>query len=778
MIDSEKKVILILRGAVLLPYVVTPLLIGKPISLKTLEHAINNGGIGVFLQKNGDAQVEDINDVYDVGVYGEIVEFVKDVKGNIKILFEGKQRIKLSNINKDDVWYGDYAVYPTISQYSAECELERLWDQFYAYYTKYKKYNSKIQECQAPSCYTIDAIEKKINFIASTILHNFIDREHYITKPSLEEKIYFLINFINKEMVIYGIEKQIKENIQEQLEDFQKEYYLKEQLKAIQKELNSGKTDVNFYEVDAVVERATKKKYPDIVIERLKQEAGRLEQMQELSSEAAVIRGYIDCLFSLPWNHYSMDNISMESAALLLEESHFGLEKVKERILEFVGALKFAGEKIKKPIICLVGPPGVGKTSFAKSIAKALNRDFVAISLGGVRDEADIRGHRKTYVAAMPGKIIQAFKKVSSMNPVILLDEIDKMVYDSHGDPAASLLEILDSEQNKNFIDSYLDIGFDLSQSIFIATANNVENIPYPLLDRLDIIYLSGYTVSEKNMIVRKFIFPNILIEHHIKESLVRLTDDALKILVTEYTKESGVRQVSRLLVRLVRKIIAMFFLNKKNEDEVVIDADLVLQFFKYPIYKNIYIPDPTGKIGIMSGLAWTEVGGDVLEIETSLVPGKGNIQLTGQLGDVMQESAQAAFTYVKSQYKKLKIVKKKFFDYDVHIHIPEGAIPKDGPSAGIAITTALISLFTNKVIEQKIAMTGEITLQGRILAIGGIKEKLLAADMYGYETVILPLQNKLQTEEIINEIVMLKVQILYCDHIDEVLKIVFDIKK
>jgi ATP-dependent Lon protease len=778
MINNDNKIILVLRGEVLIPYAMTPLLLGKPISIKTLEHAIANGGVGIFLQKNTDSEIMDVHDINSIGVYGEIIEFVKDAKGNVKILFEGKHRIQLRSVSKNDVWYGDYDVYPVTSQYQNEYELEVLWKQFYTYYTKYKKYNYKLQECGTLKNYTISEIEKKINAVAAVILSNFIDKQKYISKELIEEQIYFLINYMNKEMAIHEVEKKIKADVQDQLEISQKEYYLKEQMKAIQKELNIEKDYLDQYSLEYVMQKALEKKLPEYVVVRLKQEARRLEQMQELSAEGSVIRGYIDWLFALPWNNASVDTIAIEDAQKLLDQSHLGLDKVKERILEFVGALKYAGNNIKKPIICLVGPPGVGKTSFVKAIAEALNREFVSIPLGGTRDEADIKGHRKTYVAAMPGKIIQAFKKVFTNNPVILLDEIDKMVYDNHGDPAASLLEILDQEQNKNFVDSYLDINFDLSHSIFIATANHVENIPYPLLDRLDVVYLSGYTILEKALIVKKFLFGKILAEHGIAEEVITLSDEAIHVLISDYTKESGVRQLSRLLVRLVRKIINKFFLTNEQRHNITVDIPMITEFFKYPIYKNLHIPNPENKIGIMSGLAWTEVGGDVLEIETVLVPGKGNIQLTGQLGDVMQESAQTALTYVKSQYKKLKILKKKFFDFDIHIHIPEGATPKDGPSAGIAITTALISLFTNTPINNKIAMTGEVTLQGRILAIGGIKEKILAAEMNGYKSVILPLENKINTQEILEELSSLKLQIIYCDHVNEILKIVFDKKK
>lgn len=770
-IKNCNKVILVLKGATIIPHTITPLLLGKPASIKALETALEDGGIAIFLQKNGDSDLFDINDLYQYGTYAKIVEIARDTKGNIKVLFEGLYRISVHSFIKKDIIYGEYSHSEVTSHLTSDIEFKALWKQFVIYYEKYREYNKKISEIIFPLQYTLFDMIKTVDIVAGVLLSNVFDKQDYINKNLLEERIYFLVNYINKEINIIDVEKKIKSNLQNQLESSQKEYYLKEQLRAIQKELNHDKVDD--FSPESILKKAQEIGMPDEVYQKIIKELNRLEQMQDLSTEASVIKGYIDWLLSIPWVKKSADQISLIEAKKILDEYHYGLGKVKEQVLEFLGALKYAGDKIKAPIICLIGPPGVGKTSLAKSIAACLNKEFVRISLGGVRDEADIRGHRKTYVAAMPGKIIQAFKKVSTVNPVVLLDEIDKMSRDLHGDPSSALLEVLDHEQNSDFCDSYLDISYDISQAVYIATANHIENIPYPLLDRFELIYLSSYTLQEKIYIAKSFLLPKLYIEHNVINYITFL-DEAIYFLIFEYTKEAGVRQLNRLLVRVIRKIINKYFLDEGIVRKIItVDKNLILEFLKTPYYKFYMLPQKKDRVGIVNGLAWTEMGGDVLEIETVLTPGKGNIQLTGQLGEVMQESAQTAFTYVKSRYKAFKISKKKFADFDIHIHVPEGATPKDGPSAGIAMCTALVSLFTNISVKKKIAMTGEITLQGRVLAIGGIKEKILAAEIQNYDLVVLPLQNKLQAEEIIEEVGDLKLKIAYCDHMDEVLKIV-----
>lgn len=781
---KNNNAILILKGSTIIPHTVTPLLLGKPSSIQSLELALEKKeGIGVFLQRNSDSEIIDINDIYPYGTYVKIIDIAKNTKGNIKVLLEGVYRIKLNSIVKENnILHAEFAKTETTFSLLEEIEWEVLWKNFIAYYQKYKEYNKKIPEAFIPHSFTIVDIEIATDIIAGMILLPVEEKQKYISIVHLEDRISFLINFINKEITIINVEKKIKLNLQNQLENTQKEYYLKEQLKAIQKELKLEQDD-NFESRDQIKKKAQEIGIPDIIYQKIEKELNRLDQMQELSTEASVSKNYIDWLLSIPWAKKSVDGISLDNAKIILDSNHYGLQKVKERITEFIAALKYAGDKIKPLIICLIGPPGVGKTSLAKSIALSLNREFSRIALGGIRDEADIRGHRKTYVAAMPGKIIQALKRVSTINPVIVLDEIDKMAHDLHGDPSSALLEILDPEQNKEFVDSFLEVPYDISQAIFIATANNFDNIPYPLLDRLDIIQLSGYTIDEKLNIAKSFIIPKILIEHNL-ENKIKFNEDALLYLISDYTKEAGVRQLDRMIVRLIRKAIASEFLveNKKKNKFFNFTKDIILQYLKNPFFKPNQIPHKE-KIGIVSGLAWTEMGGDILEIEVAITQGKGNIQLTGQLGEVMQESAHTALTYLKTKMKEFGISKKKINESDIHIHVPEGATPKDGPSAGIALCTALTSAFTKIPVKEKLAMTGEITLQGRILPIGGMKEKILAAELQKYELVILPEENKLQVEEIIAEIIPLHVKIVYLNHMDDVLKLalkknIFNLKK
>jgi ATP-dependent Lon protease len=496
--------------------------------------------------------------------------------------------------------------------------------------------------------------------------------------------------------------------------------------------------------------------------------------MPPLSSEAVVSRNYVDWITSLPWKDATKDKISLAQAERILHTNHFGLKKVKERIIEFLAAKKFSKNLERSPILCLVGPPGVGKTSLAKSVADSLGRTFVRISLGGVRDEAEIRGHRRTYIGALPGKILQVMKKAGVINPVILLDEIDKMSQDIHGDPGAALLEVLDPEQNKTFTDHFLDTEYDLSKVMFITTANMAEHIPYPLYDRLEVIALSGYTEEEKREIAKQFLIPKNLKEHSLTKQQFKLPDMVLDTVITEYTKESGVRQLERLITKLMRKAIQQFLKDKKKK-QIQFDTETMKEWLGNVTFKKTSLNQTTERIGLATGLAWTEVGGDVLEIETSVLPGKGNSTLTGQLGDVMQESAQAGLSYIRSRANKLGLKASFYSSKDIHIHIPEGATPKDGPSAGITIVTALVSALTNKPTKAKLAMTGEVTLQGRVLAIGGLKEKLLAARQHNLTTVIVPEENRDDVLEIEKEMKIDDLNLKFVQNMDEVLKLAFD---
>ena len=575
---------------------------------------------------------------------------------------------------------------------------------------------------------------------------------------------------LKKEMEILQAEQRIRGRVQTQVEKSQKEYYLTEQMKAIQKEL--GRED-QATEIEQIRTQIKKLGLTKEAHEKVEKELKRLEQMPSLSSEAVVSRHYIDWVTSLPWEKSTRDNISLRQAEHILNKNHAGLKKAKERILEFLAAKKFSKNLERSPILCLVGPPGVGKTSLAQSIAHSLGRKFVRISLGGIRDEAEIRGHRRTYIGALPGKIIQAMKKATVKNPVILLDEIDKMSRDIHGDPAAALLEVLDPEQNKSFVDHFLDLEYDLLQVMFITTANVLEHIPYPLFDRLEIINLAGYTEEEKLTIAKQFLIPKNLKEYSLTKRQCKISDEILRTIISEYTKEAGVRQLERLITKLMRKTIQEL-LHNKNIKSVTIKKDTLKEWLGTVTFKKTSLNQKKERIGLTTGLAWTEVGGDVLEIETTVLPGKGTLTLTGQLGDVMQESAHAGMSYIRSRAADLGLKSSFHTAKDIHIHIPEGATPKDGPSAGITIASALVSALTKNPTRNDLVMTGEITLQGRVLAVGGLKEKLLAAKLHNFTTVIVPHENVDDIQEITKEINLDDLKIIFVKTMDEVLNIAF----
>src|SRR5579863_3577383 len=541
-------------------------------------------------------------------------------------------------------------------------------------------------------------------------------------------------------------------------------------MKAIQKELGREDQSEDITTIRQKIKNAGLSKEAK---QKVESELKRLEQMPPLSSEAVVSRNYIDWIISLPWKKVSKDTINITQAERILNKNHAGLKKAKERIIEFLAAKKFSKALHRSPVICLVGPPGVGKTSLARSIAESMGREFIRISLGGVRDEAEIRGHRRTYIGALPGKIIQAMKKANVLNPVILLDEIDKMSRDMHGDPASALLEVLDPEQNKNFIDHFLDTGYDLSQVMFIATANMMDQIPYPLYDRLEIVMLSGYSDQEKLAIAKEFLIPKNLKEYNLTKKQFTISDEMILSIIDEYTKEAGVRQLERIIAKLMRKTIQLVLKNEKLKS-YTITKPVVLEWLGNSVHKKTSMSQKEERIGLATGLAWTEIGGDVLEIETSVLTGKGGLTLTGQLGDVMQESAQAAMSYIRSRAKDLGLKPNFYSANDIHLHIPEGATPKDGPSAGITICAALVSVLTNNPTKPKLAMTGEITLQGRTLAIGGLKEKLLAAKQHGCMTVIIPQENFDDLQDIKKEMSLDDMTIHFVSNMDEVLKLAF----
>ena len=761
-----------LKNVVILPKSIIPIIVGRPLSIKAVEYALKHDRtLFITSQKEQNVENPTEDDLFAFGTRSTILQVMRMPNGALKVLAEGICRSKIERFGHHDGFIQvDCTDLPTINL-EREIELEAVWRQLYKLYTNYAQLDEK-----APAD-LVDAVKdtQEMDYVTDTIaVHitnlSIADRQKILETQNLENRMLILCGMLKKEIAILKTEQRIRGRVQTQVEKSQREYYLTEQMKAIQKEL--GRDD-HAEEIDQIRNKIKTIGLSQDALEKVEKELRRLEQMPPLSSEAVVSRNYVDWITTLPWKKITKDKISLTQAERILHKNHFGLKKVKERIIEFLAAKKFSKNLERSPILCLVGPPGVGKTSLAQSIADSLGRKFVRISLGGVRDEAEIRGHRRTYIGALPGKIIQVMKKSGVTNPVILLDEIDKMSQDIHGDPAAALLEVLDPEQNKAFIDHFLDTEYDLSKVMFITTANVAEHIPYPLYDRLEVIYLSGYTEEEKREISKQFLVPKNLKEHDLSKRQFQLPDDVLDILITEYTKESGVRQIERLIAKLMRKTIQQF-LKDPNKKRISVDTKTMKEWLGNITFKKTSLNKTKERIGLTTGLAWTEVGGDVLEIETSVLPGKGNVTLTGQLGDVMQESAQAGLSYVRSRATLLGLKSSFHSSKDIHIHIPEGATPKDGPSAGITIVTALISSLTKKQTKPNLAMTGEVTLQGRVLAIGGLKEKLLAARQHNLTTVIVPEENRDDILEIEKEISMKDLNIKFVSNMDEVLKLAF----
>ena len=623
--------------------------------------------------------------------------------------------------------------------------------------------SKKIPPETVVSVVAIEEPGRLADVIASHLSLRIHEKQRILEACDVVERLNYLCEILAKEMEVLELESKISIRVRKQMEKTQKEYYLREQIKAIQKEL--GEKDERAVEVEEIKKSIEQAKLPKEALEKAFKELDRLEKMPPMVAEAVVVRNYLDWLLSLPWSVETKDRLDLKVAENILQTDHYGLEKPKERILEYLAIRKLA-KKMKGPILCLVGPPGVGKTSLGKSVAHSLGRKFVRMSLGGIRDEAEIRGHRRTYVGSMPGRILQGMKTAGSRNPVFLLDEIDKMTMDFRGDPASALLEVLDPEQNYTFSDHYLEIPFDLSKVMFITTANSVQNIPRPLLDRMEIIELGGYTEEDKLHIALDYLVPKQVKEHGLKESNVVFSEGALRKIIREYTREAGVRSLERQIASIDRKVARQVVENKNYQ--VSVTANMVEKYLGVKKYR-FGIAETEQQVGVATGLAWTEAGGDILSIEVALLKGKGKLTLTGKLGDVMKESAQTALTYVRSRADELHIPEEITDNYDVHLHVPEGAIPKDGPSAGITIATALASAMSGKAVRNDVAMTGEITLRGRVLPIGGLKEKVLAAHRVGIETIVLPADNKKDLSEIPAN-VKKKMRFVMVDHMDEVL--------
>lgn len=756
-----------LKNVVILPKSIIPVIVGRASSVEAVEYALkNNQPIFITAQKHPDIEHPAQSDLFLYGTKGIILQVMRMPKGTLKILVEGICRARIITTEKIDNFIGAH-IEELKDTAEHSIELEAIWRNLKDTYNNYIKINSKSPSDLFHNVKSVEDMDNVTDTLAVHINLSFDERQEILELVDLKERMLKLISLLQKEIEILATEERIKGRVQTQVEKNQKEYYLTEQIKAIQKELGREDQQVEVNQLRAKIKSLG---LSAEAYDKVDKELKRLEQMPPMSSEAVISRHYIDWIMSIPWKKLSKDNISLEAAEKILNKNHAGLVKAKERIIEFLAAKKFSKNLERSPIICLAGPPGVGKTSLAQSIAESLGREFARISLGGVKDEAEIRGHRRTYIGALPGKIIQAMKKAKFSNPVILLDEIDKMSSDFHGDPGAALLEVLDPEQNKSFIDHFLEVEYDLSKVMFIATANMIEGIPYPLFDRMEIITLSGYTENEKKDISKEFLIPKLLKEYSLTPKQFILPEEILANIINQYTKESGVRQLERVIAKLMRKAIQILLKDEKIKS-VKVTPELVKEWLGFAKFKKTNLSEDKQKIGLATGLAWTEVGGDVLEIEATILQGKGGLTLTGQLGEVMQESAQAALSYIRSRATEFGLKSNFYAAKDIHLHIPEGATPKDGPSAGITMCLALISALTKIPIKNDIAMTGEITLRGRVLGVGGLKEKILAGRQHGMKQILLPKENKDDIEEVSKELARTD-DLIFVDNMDEVVKL------
>ena len=728
--------VLPLRDIVVFPHMIVPLFVGREKSVKALDDIMQDDKqILLVAQKDAGQDDPAVDDIYDVGTIGTVLQLLKLPDGTVKVLVEGSQRAKILRYAENEEFFQAEAELIEDGA-DADKDVEALSRSVISQFEQYIKLNKKIPPEVLVSLNQIEEPSKLSDTIASHLALKISEKQELLELMSPGERLERACSFMESEIGVLQVEKRIRNRVKRQMEKTQREYYLNEQLKAIQKEL--GETEDGLDEAGEFEELIEKTKLSKEAKEKATQELKKLKSMSPMSAEATVVRNYLDWLLSIPWGKRSRVKKDITAAEKILNQDHYGLEKVKERILEYL-AVQIRVRKIKGPILCLVGPPGVGKTSLGKSIAKATGRNFVRMSLGGVRDEAEVRGHRRTYIGSMPGKVIQGMKKAKTSNPLFLFDEIDKLGADWRGDPSSALLEVLDPEQNNTFADHYLEVDYDLSDVMFVTTANTLR-MPQPLLDRMEIIQLSGYTEDEKVQIAKRHLISKQLKSHGLKKTEWSISDDALRDLVRLYTREAGVRNLERELANLARKAVKE--LATKNKKSIRITRRNLDKFAGVPRYRFGEM-ESEDLVGVTTGLAWTEVGGELLSIEALLMPGKGNVSHTGKLGDVMQESVQAARSYVRSRMAVFGVSSKFFDKRDIHVHVPEGATPKDGPSAGVAMCTSIVSALTGIPVRRDVAMTGEITLRGRVLPIGGLKEKLLAAHRGGITTVLVPRDNE-----------------------------------
>ncbi|VVD65078.1 endopeptidase La [Pandoraea anhela] len=732
-----------LRDVVVFPHMVIPLFVGRPKSIKALETAMEGGKhIMLVAQKAAAKDEPTAKDLYEIGCVANILQMLKLPDGTVKVLVEGIQRARTLSVDEEETQFTS-EVMPLEPDDGNSPESEALRRAIVAQFDQYVKLNKKIPPEILTSLSGIDEAGRLADTIAAHLPLKLEQKQKILEMFPVIERLEHLLAQLESEIDILQVEKRIRGRVKRQMEKSQREYYLNEQVKAIQKELGEGEEGADLEELEKRIKAAH---LPKEAKKKADAELKKLKLMSPMSAEATVVRNYIDTLVGLPWRKKSKVNNDLSNAEKVLDEDHFGLEKVKERILEYL-AVQQRVDKVKAPILCLVGPPGVGKTSLGQSIARATNRKFVRMALGGVRDEAEIRGHRRTYIGSMPGKILQSLSKVAVRNPLFLLDEVDKMGMDFRGDPSSALLEVLDPEQNHTFSDHYVEVDFDLSDVMFVATSNSL-NIPAPLLDRMEVIRLSGYTEDEKVNIAQRYLLPKQKKNNGLKEGEIDLTEAAIRDIIRYYTREAGVRSLEREISKICRKVVKMLLLKKVEGSSIKVDAGNLDNFLGVRKF-DFGLAMKENQIGQVTGLAWTEVGGDLLTIEAALMPGKGNIIRTGSLGDVMKESVEAARSVVRSRARRLGVADEQFEKKDIHIHVPEGATPKDGPSAGIAMTTALVSVLTGIPVRADVAMTGEITLRGEVLPIGGLKEKLLAAHRGGIKLVLIPEENVKDLAEI-----------------------------
>lgn len=753
-----------LRGILVFPNMVLHLDVGRERSVNALEQAMVEDSL-VLLVAQKEARVDDPKpeEIYGIGTIAQIKQMLKLPGGTIRVLVEGLSRATIRDYKATEPYF-QVQVDEIPEDSSRSIEIEALMRSVIFQFEQYIRLSKKIPPETLVTISAIDEPGRLADVISSQLSLKVQQKQEILESLSPRRRLEKLSGIISHEMEVLEIERKINLRVRKQMERTQKEYYLREQMKAIQKEL--GDKDERMAEADEYRLKIDEAGLPEEVREKSLKEVERLEKMPPAAAEAVVIRNYLDWILALPWSRQTEDRLDLDAAEKILDEDHYGLQKVKERIVEYLAVRQLA-KKLKGPILCLVGPPGVGKTSLAKSVARALERNFVRISLGGVRDEAEIRGHRRTYVGALPGRIIQGMRQAKSQNPVFLLDEIDKMATDFRGDPSAALLEVLDPEQNNAFSDHYLEMPFDLSHVMFITTANVMYNIPQPLMDRMETIYLPGYTEEEKVKIAERYLLPKQLREHGLDKVQVTVSEKVLRKIIRNFTREAGVRNLERMLASICRKVAREVVRDRKKR--AVILPQSLEKYLGVPRYR-FGAAEKDDEAGVATGLAWTEAGGDTLVIEVTLMKGKGKLLLTGKLGEVMRESAQAALSFIRSRVREPEIDENFHEMYDIHIHIPEGAIAKDGPSAGITMATALISALTRRPARHAVAMTGEITLRGRVLPVGGIKEKVLAAHRAGIKTILLPAENKKDIKEI-PENVRRKLELVFVEHMDQVLQ-------